>query len=137
MHPCGVDLRHRSGRQRRAFKLPEDLIRRAAECLGEDIQRFGGGERRHLVLKFRKLVGDLQGQQVPPGGHGLAELHEDRSEFLQGNTDSCSKRLGTGPCRPEFAQPAYGPEQVGRPDNVVQPMAHQRALNDQQSCDLP
>jgi len=47
-----------------------------------------GRKRRDGVLQLGEFVGDVGWQQVAARGYGLSELDEDRSEFLERETDA-------------------------------------------------
>ena len=56
---------------------------RPAEAARDGGARLAAGERRHPVLQLGQFVGDIGRQQVAARGQRLAELHEDRPQFLQ------------------------------------------------------
>ena len=68
------------------------LDRAAVGALG-DRARLGAGKRRHVVLQLRELVGDVGGQQVAARGQRLAELDEDRPQFLEREAQALAARI--------------------------------------------
>ncbi len=78
-----MDLRDRSTRNRLLFEFGESAIQGFAERILDFGFRKFEGKRRHAVLKFCQLVGDIQRQQVAPRREHLAELDEDRSQCFQ------------------------------------------------------
>jgi hypothetical protein len=79
----GVHLRNRRGRERFFVELGEHLFGRAAVGFLDDRARDASIERRDAILQLRQFVGDVDRQQIAPGGQRLAELHENRSQFLE------------------------------------------------------
>ncbi len=81
--PGDMHLCDRSGRQRRRVELRKHFGDRLPVRALDDGASDLSGERRNTVLKPRQFVGDIDRQQVPPGGDGLAEFHENRPQFLE------------------------------------------------------
>ncbi len=89
----------------------------------------------HAVLEPRELVGDVGRQQVAPRRDHLAELHEDRSEVLERAPQALAARAAParepGPGR-EPEDEAQRAVEVGRAHVVVEPVAHQHAVDGEQ-----
>ena len=92
-------------------------------------------EGRDAVLELRELVGDVGRQQVAPRRDHLAELHEDRPEVLERAPQALAARAAParepGPGR-EPEHEAQRPVEVGRAHEVVEPVAHQHAVDGEQ-----
>ena len=66
-----------------------------------------GGERRHLVLQLRELVGDVGRQQVAARRQQLAELDEDRAQRFERQAQAHrARRVEPAPEQQTFEQPA-------------------------------
>ena len=96
----GVHLRDRGGGQRLLVERREHLLGGAAVGVLDDGARDAAVEGRHAILQLGQLVGDVGGQQVAARGQGLAELHEDRAEFLQRLAQPHGARLLRGGAPP-------------------------------------
>src|SRR5690606_24104473 len=132
--PRRMHLGDRRGGERLALEMREDLGDRTVERTLEQRERDVRRERRHLVLELRELVRELGRQQVAARRHGLAELHVDRPELLEREPEPLPERprLDRRPGQ-ELLQPRERPEQVGVPDDLVEPVAEQRPLDAQES----
>ena len=90
-------------------------------------------ERRHAVLQLGELVGDVGRQQVAPGRQRLAELHEDRAEFLEREPDPLAARAALPALEPrrgrQVEREPQRAEQVRREDELVEPVPHEHALD--------
>src|SRR5690606_30392130 len=132
--PRRMHLGDRRGGERLALEMREYLGDRTVERTLEQRERDVRRERRHLVLELRELVRELGRQQVAARRHGLAELHVDRPELLEREPEPLPERprLDRRPGQ-ELLQPRERPEQVGVPDDLVEPVAEQRPLDAQES----
>ena len=135
-----VDLGDGGRRERRGIEAREELRDRPAER-GLDA-RLGerAVEGRDAVLELRELVGDVGRQQVAPRRDDLAELHEDRPEVLERAPQALAARAAAarepGPGRqPE--DEAQRAVEVGRAHVVVEPVAHQHAVDGEQPAGDP
>ncbi len=126
---CGVHLSNRRGRERRRVELGEDIRDLAAERPLERLDRDRAGERRHLILELRELRRDLGLEQVRAHGQHLAELHEDRAELLEREPQSHAERLCRLAARQNLAHPRDRAQQVRAPNDLVEPVTHERALD--------
>ena len=131
--PRRVHLRDRGGRERRAVELREHLLDGPAERRRERGGRLLAGERRHLVLELRELGRDVGRQQIGAHGQRLAELHEDRAELLERLAQAHAERLAPAAEREQPADPRERPEQMRAPDDLVEPVLHEHAL-DRRAC---
>ena len=127
------------GRQRLGLELREHRGRRPAVDARDFRQRLLRREWRHLVLELGEFRADVRRQQVLAGGDGLAELHVDRPELLQRFADAHAAGLlaiAAEPVkRPEVEQESERPEQVGLDDQLVEAVAEQHALDDEEAED--
>ena len=64
---------------RRLLKTGKNTVQRPAESALDDGDRHSRFKRRHAVLQACQFIGDIQGQQIAPRGHDLAELHKNRT----------------------------------------------------------
>ena len=114
----GVHLRDAGRRQRRGVEGLEGVADVARELLLDPRTRALAVERRHPVLQQGQLFGDVGRDQVAPGGQDLAELHEDRAQFLQrqpqartprlcGDLGRCARHEGTGQLQPALDRRAF------------------------------
>ena len=51
------------------------------------------GSTSHLILQLGQFVGDVRRQQIAACRQRLAELDENRSEFLECEANSCAQRF--------------------------------------------
>ena len=78
-----VHLRNGSAGHGLTLKVSEHLGQRLAIRTLDGGHGHLSGKRRHPVLQARQLVGDVRGQQIPPGRQHLAKLHKNRAQALQ------------------------------------------------------
>ena len=109
-----VDLGDGGGRNRGLLELGEYVGDPEPQAALDLRHRQRCREGRHAVLEHRELVGDIRRHQVAPGGEHLAELHEDRSQALEGHPHAGPARLPTGA---EAQQPGQ-PDREARADGT-------------------
>ena len=128
-----VHLRDRRGRERLFVELREHLFGGAAVRSLDDRARDAAVERRHAILELREFVGDVDRQQIAPRGQRLAELHEDRPQLLERETQAFAARRVAAAHRPgprrQQEQEAQRPVQVGGAHELVEPVTHQHPLD--------
>ena len=78
-----MHLGDRRGGQRHRIERREGGPDRHAELALDDRLRLCAVERQHAVLQQGEIVDDVRRHEVAAGGQDLAELDEDRPEFLQ------------------------------------------------------
>ncbi len=81
-----VHLSDRRRRQGNRFETAEDVRDRPSKGPLDGGDGGFTAERRHAILQLRQFIGDVGGQQVAPRRQHLAELDEDRTQFLQRQT---------------------------------------------------
>ena len=119
-----MHLRHRGARDRRAVERLEHLVDRLPEAALERRDHLFDRERRHAVLQLRELVGNVGRQQVAPRGQHLPELHEDRSQRLEGQPQPDRARLAQVAPEQHAVDPrAHRAQALVRQQDVVQPEA--------------
>ncbi len=129
-----MNLGHRGRRQRLAFEARVALGDAAAERLLDRRDCDLGRERRHVVLQLRELVGDLGRQEIAAHRKRLAEFHEQWPELLEREPDAHPERPLAPAAEGEQAiDPAERAEQMRRGDDLVEAVAHERALDRHQS----
>ena len=132
-----MDLRDRRRGERLLFEAREHLGERPPISELGDAPRVCAGERRHAVLKFLQLIGDVARQQVATRREHLAELHEDRTELFQCQPDALAARGVAGAPEPgggrEIKREAQRAEQVRGANDAVQPVPHEHPLDLQQA----
>ena len=137
--PGDVHLRDRRRRERRLVELLEHLGDRPSVGALDDRAGLGARERRHAVLQLLELVGDVGRQQVAARRQRLAELHEDRPEFLEREPDALAARAALAALEPrgrrQVEREAQRTEQVRGEDDLVEPVAHEHALDLQEPAD--
>ena len=79
-----MNLRDRCGRQGLRLELGKDFFHGTAIEPAQQPLGGSGGKRRDLILQARKFCCDVVRKQVGPGRDVLPELHEYRTQFLQG-----------------------------------------------------
>ena len=89
MHLC-----HRSTGYRRLVEATEHLGQFLFIDRFQQRDRLRGRERRHLVLQFGELIGEVGGHQVAPRREQLSELDENRTQIFQRETQSFRARRG-------------------------------------------
>ena len=103
----------------------------------DDGPGFQPRERRHAVLQLLELVGDVGRQQVAARGQRLAELHQDRPQFLECETDALAARTALAALEPrgrrEVEREAQRTEQVRRENDLVEPVTDEHALDLEQA----
>jgi hypothetical protein len=124
-----VHLRNRRRRERLGVESGEQLADRLAERALERLNRELARERRHLVLQLRELRGELGRQNVGTHRERLAELHEDRAELLERDAQPRAQRQRAAPAGQQPAHPRHRPQQVRPPHDLVEPVAHEHALD--------
>ncbi len=87
-----VHLRDRGRRERLRFESREGFGDGSAERLLDDGARGLVVERRHAVLEFGELDGDIGREQVATRGERLPELDEDGAELLERQPQALSAR---------------------------------------------
>jgi hypothetical protein len=125
----GMNLRDRSRRERFAVELRVDVVYAAAERTLDSGDSQLARKRRYAVLEFGEFVSDIGREQISTGRDGLAELHEDRSEILQTSAHAHAEVVASRTAWDQPPQPAYRPEQVRRPNELLETVLDQRALN--------
>ncbi len=129
-----VHLRDRGGGERRYVEALEHIADRLVVGRLDDLDRLLGRERRHGVLQFRQLVGDVGRQQVAARRDRLAELDEDRAEFLERQADALAdRRRAVAAARRQVEQETQRPQQVRLLDDVVEAVLDQHALDRDQA----
>jgi hypothetical protein len=108
-----VHLRDRRGSQRLPVEALENRIDGLVVGRLEDSERLLRGKRGYRILQLRQFVRDIGRQQVAAGRDCLAELDEDRSEFLECETDALALRRAavTAPRR-QVEEKTQRPKQV-------------------------
>jgi hypothetical protein len=132
-----MHLRDRGRGERRALERGEHLLDGLAEGRRKRRRGLLAGEGRHLILKLRELRRDIGRQEVGADGQGLAELHEDRAELFERFAQPNPERLTSAAEREQSPEPRERPEQMRAPDDLVEPMLHQHALDRQHATQLP
>ena len=92
-------------------------------------------EGRNAVLQLRELVGDVRRQQVAPRRDHLPELDEDRPEVLERAAQALAAAAAAAREPRPGRQPeneAQRPVEMGRADVVVEPVAHEHAVDREQ-----
>ena len=83
LEPRAVHLPDRPGRERLWLDVLEHVLPRDPQLLLHHLHDLRLGQRRHVVLQARELVGDVGRDQVGPRREDLAELGEGRAELLE------------------------------------------------------
>ncbi len=134
---CGVHLRDRGGGERRLVELGEHFAHRFAVSALDDGFGFQPRERRHAVLQFLELVGDVDRQQVASRGQRLAELHPDRPQLLECEPDALTAWTALAALEPrgrrEVEREPQRTEQVRRENDLVEPVTDEHALDLEQA----
>ena len=94
---AGMDLGDRRCRQRRVVEGPEDLVHGPAQVLAHDAAGGLDGERRDLVEEPEARVGQGAWEQPRGGGDELAELHECRTQQVEGLYQALGQLRGPRP----------------------------------------
>ena len=106
----GVHLGDGSGRERGVFEFGVQGVDGLAQAGFDALARQFAREGRDAVLQQRQFFGHVRRQQVAARGQHLAELHEDRAQFLQGQAQALAARqvgvAGAARDRLEQPQPA-------------------------------
>ncbi len=130
-----VHLRDRRGGKWLDVKALEYLVERLFVGGLENLDGLLAWKRRYLVLQLGKLVGDVRGQQVAARRDRLAELDEDRPEFLEREANALAERRGriTAP-RQHVEHEPQRPQQVGFLDDLVEAVLHEYPLDTQDAA---
>jgi len=88
-------------RQRRLIEVREHLAQGSGIGALEALPGHAARERRHPVLQFDQLIGDVRRQEVTTGRDRLTELDEDRSELDQRPAQILAARAGVAPRAPD------------------------------------
>ena len=78
-----MHLRHRRAGHGFPLKTGEYLADRAAQSFLNGCSGQVCVKRRHRILQLGQFIGNVQRQQVPPGGEDLPELDKNRPQTLQ------------------------------------------------------
>jgi hypothetical protein len=132
-----VHLCDRGGREGRLVKLREHFSHRPAVGAFDDGLGLQPRERRHAVLQFLELVGDVDRQQVASRGQRLAELHPDRPQLLECETDTLAAWAALATLEPggrrEIERESQRTEQVHRENDLVESVTDEDALDLEQA----
>ena len=101
-----MHLPQRSGRDRFAVQLAEDLIHRSPEVFLDAGHGQGAVKTRQLVLQLGQFFQQDRRHDVGPGGEGLAGFDEGGSEFGQqfGAFSLLELQGAAGPVEPDAQQ---------------------------------
>ncbi len=122
----------RSG-ERFHVKTREHLTDRFAVGRIKHGDGLGRRKRRHAVLQAGQFIGDVRRQQVAARGDGLAELDEDRAEFLEREAyPHAERRRFVALAGQQVEKKPERPEEVRRRDEVIETVPDKHALDDKE-----
>ena len=90
-----MHLGHRGRSQRRLVEFAKQFGHRPAQRPLDGLPRLAAGKRRHPILEFDQLLGDVVRQQIAPRRQGLAKLDENGSQVLQCAANTTAARQST------------------------------------------
>ena len=87
-----MHLRDRRAGHGFPIKTGEHRADRAAQGFFNGCSGQVGIKWRHRILQFGQFIGDIQRQQIPPGGENLTELDKNRAQALQSLANALTPR---------------------------------------------